>query len=53
MNDLSTEYELLTAIERLKPGQAAGQSGILSEMVIAASSDSEFFSLFLDLVHSV
>jgi len=48
-----SEEELLIAIRKLKSGKAAGQSGILPEMVKAASCDNDVLNLLLDLVHTV
>ena len=53
LDDPPTADELLSAIGKLKPGKAAGQSGILPEMVQAASEDCVFFDLLMDLVHTV
>ena len=48
-----TEDELIGAIAKLKSGKAPGQSGILPEMIKAASCNSDFLGLLLDLMHTV
>ena len=48
-----SEEELLIGIRKLKSGKAAGQSGVLLEMVKAASCDKDVLSLLFDLVYTV
>ena len=45
--------ELEEAIGKLKSGKAAGQSGILPEMIRAASYDDDFLNSLLELVQLV
>ena len=53
MSELPTEEELLDAISTMKNGKAGGQSGILPEMVKAASNDDYFLDTLLTLVQQV
>lgn len=48
-----SEKELLNAIRKLRNGKAAGESGILPEMVKVACTEEEFLSKLLQLVHEV
>ena len=48
-----TAEELEEAISKLKCGQAAGQSGILPEMIKVASYDDDFLTSLLELVQQV
>ena len=43
----------MRAIGKLRSGKARGASGILPEMVKAASCEVDFLSVLLDLVHAV
>ena len=51
--ELLTEEELMGAIEKLKNGKAAGESGVLPEMVKVAYIGDEFPKKFLELVHDM
>lgn len=53
MADLPTREELEDAIGKMKNGKAAGQSGILPEMIKAAICTDDFTDILLDLVQSV
>ena len=53
MGMLPTEKELQNAIRKLRNGKAAGESGILPEMVKVACDEEEFLSKLLQLVHEV
>ena len=46
------EDELIGAIAKFKSGKAPGQSGVLSEMIKAASCNSDFLGLLLNLMHT-
>lgn len=50
MADVPSREELEEAIGKLKNGKAGGSSGILPEMVKAASCEDEFLDVLLDLV---
>ena len=53
MEELPIVEELYRAISKIRNGKAAGESGILPEMVKAACSQGEFFNRLLELVHNV
>ena len=53
MGVLPSEKELLNAIKKLRNGKAAGESGILPEMVKVACTEKEFLSKLLQLVQEV
>ena len=53
MAEPPTVEELEEAISKLKSGKAAGQSGILPEMIRAASYDDDFLNSLLELVQLV
>ena len=53
MAEPPTAEELEEAISKLKRGKAAGQSGILPEMIKAASYDDDFLTSLLELVQQV
>ena len=53
MEELPSVMELCNAISKLRNGKAAGESGILPEMVMAACSQGEILNRLLELVHDV
>ena len=53
MEELPSITELCDAIGKLRNGKAAGESGILPEMVKAACSQGEILNKLLELVHDV
>lgn len=53
MADPPSAKELKKVIEKMKNGKIGGSSGILPEMVQAASCESEFLDVLLDLVDEV
>ncbi len=53
MAELPSEGELLSAVANLRNGKAAGESGILPEMVKIACNEEEFVRKLLELVHDV
>ena len=52
MSTLPSEEEIWGAIGKLKSGKVGGDSGILPEMVKAASCEEGFFHLLMNLVHA-
>ena len=53
MAEPPNEEELLDALMKLRNGKAAGESGILPEMVKAACCDGNFVEMLLELVTEV
>ena len=53
MSALPSQEEIWGTIGKLKSGKAGGDSGILPEMVKAASCQEGFFHLLMDLVYAV
>ena len=52
MSALPSEEEIWRAIGKLKSGKAGGDSGILPEMVKAASCEEGLFHFLMDLMHA-
>ena len=53
MAELPSEEEVWDSVGKLKNGKAGGATGILPEMVKAASCEEVFMSALMELVHDV
>ena len=53
MAEAPAKEELLDAVAKLRNGKAAGESGILPEMVEAACCDENFLRMLLELASNV